>query len=112
MPSFYGACDLVIGRAGFSTLAETLATATPTVLVPGDFAEGHQAANARVAVAAGAALSLTNSEADGPGLKAVVEPLLADSARRATMAEAAAVLAGDPAAGPPRLAGLVMGQAQ
>ena len=41
------AADLVVGRAGSSTLAEVTALGIPSVIVPYPHAAGHQRANAR-----------------------------------------------------------------
>ena len=49
------AADLVVGRAGSSTLAEVTALGLPMVVVPYPHAAGHQRANARVRADAGAA---------------------------------------------------------
>ena len=45
--------DLVVGRAGSSTLAEVTALGVPMIVVPYPHAAGHQRANARVLVDAG-----------------------------------------------------------
>lgn len=88
----YAAADIVIARAGASTLAELAVTATPSVLVPGTFAEGHQAANAASFAQRGAAVIVTDAELDGDflwwTLRACLEP-----ARLAEMKAAAAQLA-------------------
>ncbi len=53
----YAAADLVLARAGASTLAELAALALPAILVPYPHsAEGHQAANAAAAADAGTAV--------------------------------------------------------
>ncbi len=58
MDLFYAAADLVIARAG-GGVAELTATATPSILIPGEFgSSGHQAANAEFLRAAGASLVL------------------------------------------------------
>lgn len=56
MEIFYGACDLVLARAG-GAVAELTATATPSILVPGVFgSSGHQGGNASFLEKAGAAV--------------------------------------------------------
>jgi UDP-N-acetylglucosamine--N-acetylmuramyl-(pentapeptide) pyrophosphoryl-undecaprenol N-acetylglucosamine transferase len=49
------AADLVVGRAGVSTIAESAVLGKPTVLIPNYQMAGHQVANARVLSRAGAA---------------------------------------------------------
>ncbi|MFN2459602.1 MAG: glycosyltransferase [Candidatus Velthaea sp.] len=75
----FAAADIVIARAGASTLAELAVTATPAVLVPYPFAaEGHQAANAALFAERGAAVVLTDAELNGDRLwwtlRACLEP--------------------------------------
>ena len=91
MEWFYAASDLVVARAG-GAVAELTATATPSVLIPGGFGSGgHQAANARVLAAAGAALVIDERHMDAlPGL---VTDLLEDRPRLKQMADAARTLA-------------------
>ena len=108
MVSFYAACDVVVSRAGANTLAELLATGTPSVMVPGAFAEGHQAHNAEVAASAGAAVVIPDAAASGPRLRREIESLLADPRRRAAMSDAARALAGEPRAAGERLARLLL----
>ena len=55
MELFYAASDLVLARAG-GGVAELTVTATPSILIPGEFGSaGHQAANAAFLKEAGAA---------------------------------------------------------
>ena len=85
----YAAADLVLCRAGASTCAELAATGVPAVMVPlGRATAGHQAANARMAAAAGGAVVVEDGELGGPSLAAAVSPLLADPERLAAMGRA------------------------
>lgn len=96
MGAALAAADLVVGRAGSSSIAEPLAFGTPLVLIPfGASMSGHQAANARAAAEHGAAMILAESDLDGDRLAAVVNGLLDDPVRLARMA-AAAKTAGRP----------------
>jgi UDP-N-acetylglucosamine--N-acetylmuramyl-(pentapeptide) pyrophosphoryl-undecaprenol N-acetylglucosamine transferase len=82
------AADLVVGRAGSSTLAEVTALGIPSVIVPYPHAAGHQSLNARVLADAGAARLVPDEAFDADALVAAAD-LLADDAARAAMAEAA-----------------------
>jgi UDP-N-acetylglucosamine--N-acetylmuramyl-(pentapeptide) pyrophosphoryl-undecaprenol N-acetylglucosamine transferase len=62
------AADLVIGRAGSSTLAEVTALGVPMVVVPYPHAAGHQKANARQLVDAGAARLIEDGDFDAAAL--------------------------------------------
>lgn len=62
------AADLVVGRAGSSTLAEVTALAVPMVVVPYPHAAGHQRANARELVEAGAARLVEDEDFDATAL--------------------------------------------
>ena len=93
MPACFAAADLVIGRAGASTVAELTAIGLPSVLVPLPRSPGdHQAANAAVLERAGAALVVADAELDGDRLVEVVDTLLAEPSRLVAMATAAARL--------------------
>ena len=61
------AADLVLSRAGASSVAEIAALAVPSVLVPYPFATAdHQTTNARYLVDAGAAVLLPDEKIDTP----------------------------------------------
>jgi UDP-N-acetylglucosamine--N-acetylmuramyl-(pentapeptide) pyrophosphoryl-undecaprenol N-acetylglucosamine transferase len=60
--------DLVVGRAGSSTLAEVTALGLPMVVVPYPHAAGHQRANARVLADAGAARLVEDEAFDAQAL--------------------------------------------
>lgn len=62
------AADLLIGRAGSSTLAEASALGLPMVVVPYPHASAHQVANARALAEAGAAQIVPDEELDAARL--------------------------------------------
>lgn len=82
------AADLVVGRAGSSTLAETTAFGLPMVVVPYPHAGAHQRANAAVLEEAGAAQLIPDEDFDAAALLAAVA-ILDDPARHAAMSAAA-----------------------
>ncbi len=87
----YAASDVALARAGALTLAELCAWGIPPVLVPlPTAAADHQTANARALAAAGAAIVLPQAELSPERIDTVVRSLLADPARRAALAAAAA----------------------
>jgi UDP-N-acetylglucosamine--N-acetylmuramyl-(pentapeptide) pyrophosphoryl-undecaprenol N-acetylglucosamine transferase len=88
------AADLVICRAGATTLAELAASGRPAVLIPfPGAADDHQRKNARVLVDAGAAEMIDQRELSGRGLAALVGRLLDDRTRLAAMSRAMASFA-------------------
>lgn len=90
MPRRMAAADLIIARAGASTVAELAAIGRPSVLLPLPGAiDDHQRANARALAAAGAAIMLEEPGLTSAQLSSVIESLLTDPARLAAMAEAA-----------------------
>ena len=96
MVTALAAADLVVGRAGSSTLAEVTAFGLPMVVVPYRFAGGHQHAIAEALAAAGAARIVEDEAFDGPALLAAAT-ILDDPTTHATMSAAARSL-GRPAA--------------
>ena len=103
------AADLVVGRAGSSTLAEVDRARLPMVVVPYPHAAGHQRANARVLVDAGAA-RLIEDEAFDAARCSTRRRILDDPARHLAMSAAARAL-GRPAAAD-AVAELVMAAAE
>jgi UDP-N-acetylglucosamine--N-acetylmuramyl-(pentapeptide) pyrophosphoryl-undecaprenol N-acetylglucosamine transferase len=90
------AADLVVGRAGSSTLAEVTALGLPMVVVPYPHAAGHQRANARVLGDAGAARLVEDEDFNAATLLEAAA-LLEDPAAHVRMSAAARQL-GRPAA--------------
>lgn len=84
--------DLMLGRAGASTIAEAAAARLPAIIVPYPFAGGHQRANAEAAAAAGAATLINDEELTAERLLAAVATY-ATPAQRAVAARAASTLA-------------------
>ena len=93
------AADLVLSRAGASSVAEIAALAVPSMLVPYPFATAdHQTTNARYLVDAGAAVLLPDEKIDTSEFEDDLLDLVDDPARRQAMRDAARGLAQDKAA--------------
>jgi UDP-N-acetylglucosamine--N-acetylmuramyl-(pentapeptide) pyrophosphoryl-undecaprenol N-acetylglucosamine transferase len=89
-----GEADLVVSRAGATTLAELAAAGKPSVLVPlPTAADDHQRRNAEAFAAAGAAEVLLQSDASGNVLAGRIIELAGDADRRTAMGAAARGLA-------------------
>jgi UDP-N-acetylglucosamine--N-acetylmuramyl-(pentapeptide) pyrophosphoryl-undecaprenol N-acetylglucosamine transferase len=91
MPRALAAADLVIGRAGSSTLAEVTALGIPIVVVPYPHAGNHQRANALQLADAGAGILIEDAAFNGVALLGAVERL-EEGAAHARMAGAARTL--------------------
>ena len=90
----YAWADLVVCRAGASTLAELCAVGVGSVLVPFAAAvDDHQTRNAEYLVGHGAALLLKQDAQLAANLLPLLQALAADPARRLAMACAARALA-------------------
>ena len=98
MVTALGAADVVVGRAGSSTLAEVAAFGLPMIVVPYPHAAGHQRANARALVDAGAA-RLVEDHDFGPDTLLEAAALLDDPDAHLRMAAAARALGRPGAAG-------------
>ena len=82
--------DLVICRAGATTLAELTASGRPSILIPLPTAtDDHQRRNARALVSQGAARMVEQRELSGDRLAAEIETLTADAPLRRRMGQAA-----------------------
>lgn len=90
MPAAYAWADLVICRAGASTLAEITVAGLPSVLIPYPYAtDDHQRVNAEQLEKAGAAKMILQSELTSNVLQSQVEMLMKNATMRFSMAEAA-----------------------
>jgi UDP-N-acetylglucosamine--N-acetylmuramyl-(pentapeptide) pyrophosphoryl-undecaprenol N-acetylglucosamine transferase len=88
------AADLVICRAGATTLAEVSASGRPSILVPLPTAtDDHQRRNAVVFDSAGAAKVIDERVLDGERLANAITELVGDRPQRQRMARAARALA-------------------
>jgi len=88
MAGFMARADLVVSRAGVSTIAEVSAVGLPMVLVPGTFGGGHQEENAEAMVAAGAAIRIADRDLTGASLVRAIASL--EPGRLRAMAQASA----------------------
>jgi UDP-N-acetylglucosamine--N-acetylmuramyl-(pentapeptide) pyrophosphoryl-undecaprenol N-acetylglucosamine transferase len=80
------ASDLMVCRAGASTLAELPILGLPAVLVPGTFAGGHQEKNADFLVDEGGAIKLADTRLSQGALLPAILSLLEDQPRLEQMA--------------------------
>ena len=84
------AADLLVCRAGATTIAEFTAAGKPAVLIPlPTAADDHQRKNAEVLAAAGAAELIEQKDLTGAALADRIVALATDGARRNAMATAA-----------------------
>jgi UDP-N-acetylglucosamine--N-acetylmuramyl-(pentapeptide) pyrophosphoryl-undecaprenol N-acetylglucosamine transferase len=94
MAEAFAWADLVVCRAGASTLAELCAVGVPSVLVPFAAAvDDHQTRNANYLVEHQAAVLLKQDERLATALQPVLQQLHDDASRRLAMAQAARGLA-------------------
>ena len=83
------AADVVLCRAGASTISELTALGKPTVMVPSPYVtNNHQEKNARLLEKHGGAVVITEPESSGDGLYKAVSAILSDNEKRTSMARA------------------------
>jgi UDP-N-acetylglucosamine--N-acetylmuramyl-(pentapeptide) pyrophosphoryl-undecaprenol N-acetylglucosamine transferase len=88
------AADVVICRAGATTLAELAASATPAILVPLPTAtDDHQRRNAAAVARSGGAMVIDERDLKGDALTSALKDLVGDPERLVRMAAAARTLA-------------------
>jgi UDP-N-acetylglucosamine--N-acetylmuramyl-(pentapeptide) pyrophosphoryl-undecaprenol N-acetylglucosamine transferase len=86
MGEAYAVADIVISRAGATTLAELTALGKPAILVPYPFAAGnHQELNARKLLEMGAAIMILDRELKGEKIAQNIRELYMNEALRAEM---------------------------
>ena len=94
MEEAYSASDLVISRAGASSLSEISRFGLPSILIPYPFAtDDHQKANAEIYSQAGAAELVAEKEASPETLANLIATLLKDSGKRDKMSAMARKIA-------------------
>jgi UDP-N-acetylglucosamine--N-acetylmuramyl-(pentapeptide) pyrophosphoryl-undecaprenol N-acetylglucosamine transferase len=93
MARAYAGADLLVCRAGATTIAELTVCKKPAILVPFPFAaDDHQTVNARSLVESGAALLIPEAELTAARLADELKALEADRVRVARMARASGML--------------------
>lgn len=111
MNEVLSASDLVISRAGASSVAEIMTVGLPAILIPYPYARGdHQTLNAQSIVNAGAARIIADDQVESEAFSDSVIELLEDADTRDTMAQACRSLSGSDAR--KRLADMVEQAAQ
>lgn len=81
----YSASDLVLSRAGATTLSELIFFKIPAVIVPYPFAYKHQLANAKVLENAGAGVIMQDADLDSGILSNTINDLIGNSVRISKM---------------------------
>lgn len=113
MPAAYAAADLVISRAGASTISELIAVRKPAILVPYPLATAqHQTKNASILVEAGAAVIREQPDLAGGELAEVMRSLFEKPAELERMASAYSQLSGDPFAAAGKIRDMVISAAK
>ncbi len=94
MPVRFEQADLIVSRAGASTIAEITAAGRPAILIPfPQAADDHQRKNAKALAERGAAVLLDQVAARPEDLAGTIAALAADRSRLGAMGEAARTLA-------------------
>ena len=93
MPLIMCSADLVICRAGASTISELTTLGMPAIMVPSPFVvANHQEKNARILEKHGGAVVLPESEADGVRLYREAMSIISDPQRLSSMSQGMASL--------------------
>ena len=88
MPELMAAADLILTRAGASSLNEIEAAGTPCIIIPSpNVTDNHQEKNARVLERQGAAMVMLEPGLTGEALYQAAKELMQDEPRRKAMRE-------------------------
>ena len=88
MPELMAAADLILTRAGASSLNEIEAAGTPCIIIPSpNVTDNHQEKNARVLERQGAAMVMLEPGLTGEALYQAAKELMQDAPRRKAMRE-------------------------
>jgi UDP-N-acetylglucosamine--N-acetylmuramyl-(pentapeptide) pyrophosphoryl-undecaprenol N-acetylglucosamine transferase len=99
MSAAYAGADLVVCRAGATTLAELTVCKKPSILIPFPAAaDNHQVRNAESLVEAGAAVMIEERDLNGEFLASEIRAILTSPERREAMSRAAGRLGSPQAA--------------
>ncbi|HET8690346.1 MAG TPA: glycosyltransferase, partial [Candidatus Saccharimonadales bacterium] len=94
MPELFGSADIVVSRAGATTMLELAAARASVIIVPNPLLTGgHQLKNARVYDKGRAALIVDESKLDEGDLYAAIERLVGDADLRRRIADNLAAFA-------------------
>ena len=94
MDECLAAADIVVGRAGASTISELLAMGKPSILIPSPYvAENHQYHNAMSLVKRGAATIIEEKDLTSEKLMQTIDTLAADKYALQKMSENAKKMA-------------------
>lgn len=89
MTQVLAAVDLMVGRAGATSIAEFTALGLPAILVPSPYVTNdHQTKNAQSLVKSGAVEMITDQELTGEKLVAEIDAILLNDERHQAMAQA------------------------
>jgi UDP-N-acetylglucosamine--N-acetylmuramyl-(pentapeptide) pyrophosphoryl-undecaprenol N-acetylglucosamine transferase len=93
MQHAYAVCDVVVSRAGATTLAEITSVGAPSILIPYPYsAGGHQEANAVRLAENGAAVVIREGDLSGSALAKKIRELYGDQHKRKTLKSGALAL--------------------
>ena len=89
MAEVMGNCDLLIGRAGATSIAELTALGLPAILIPSPYVTNdHQTKNAKSLEKVGAAVVLADNQLTGSSLVAAIDRIMNDADKQKNMAKA------------------------